>query len=415
MKTRLLKLISLLLVCGSVNAKVLSLDSAIRQTLQQHPDLKAFALKVRAGQIAKDIITSTKYPQVNLKLNYNFKQTYPIQGREGFKTTLHSGSSETLLFKQKIYDFGKTNALIRAAMIDTDIASLSLKDLKKLFAYRVKLLYANATLQSRAIKIKQANLRLKELYYKRALALYKQGVKTKIDSERFLIEIERAKDDIAQSKANYQKAKSSLALYMNRKLGNNVRFNSHILKHYINLHNISKKIVNKNLQIAIADKKVAKSFQEYKAKKAHFGTINLTASYSHINGLNSYNSKQVGLEADIPIYDGGHLSKEAELAKVNYQIAKLQKASKVISTKEDVQNLILDIKRYNQNIQTAKVALKYSKDLKQVIAARYKEGLVTYLEVLDAIDEISNARLALLLSYYQRAVLIYKLEYLYEK
>ncbi len=415
MEKSVLKILFLLFVCSCLNAKVLSLNSAIKQTLQHHPDLKAFALKVKAKQIGKDIITSTNYPQVNLKLNYNFKQTYALQGREGFKTTLHSGSSETLFLKQKIYDFGKTNALIRAAIIDTDISRLSLADLKGLFAYRVKLLYSNAALQSRVIKIKEANLRLKKLYYKRALALYKQGLKTKIDSERFLIEIEKAQDDISQAKANYKKAKSSLGLYMNRKLGNNISFNSNILKHYINLHNISNKILDRNLQIKIENRKIAKSFQEYKAKKAHFGTINLTASYSHINGLNSYNSKQVGIEADIPIYDGGHLSKEAELAKVNYQIAKLQKASKVISTKEDVQNLLLDIKRYNQNIKTAKAELKYSKDLKRVIAARYKEGLVTYLEVLDAIDEISNAKLGVLLSYYQRAILIDKLEYLYEK
>jgi len=66
----------------------------------------------------------------------------------------------------------------------------------------------------------------------------------------------------------------------------------------------------------------------------------------------------------------------------------------------------------NGTIKMLKSELKYSRDLKNAVNARYKNGLSNYLEVLDSINLIYATKLELLQSYYKRALLIAKLEYL---
>ncbi len=403
-----LVLISLLL-CELLGARVLSLKSAVNQTLNSHPDIRAYTLKVKGQELYKNIVSANRLPQISAQLSYNINRTFTSPSLKGLKITNKNASAYSIKLRQLLYDFGKTNALIKEALISKDIARLSLKKLKKLLAYRVKILYYTAALQQRAIAVKRENLRLKELYYKRAVALFKQGLKSKIDSERFFTEVQRAKADLIEAKAAFKKAKESLGLLMGAKLGKSVAFNSGVLKHFTNLNATN---AAKNIDVAIQKRKIAKSYQEYKAKKAHFGDIEFQATYSHINGLNSYNSKDVAVVANIPIYSGGKLSNEEQLAKLNYQIAKLERASKTLEVKDELNGIKSDIIALNGTIKMLKSELKYSRDLKNAVNARYKNGLSSYLEVLDSINLIYATKLELLQSYYKRALLIAKLEYL---
>ena len=47
-----------------------------------------------------------------------------------------------------------------------------------------------------------------------------------------------------------------------------------------------------------------------------------------------------------------------------------------------------------------------------LLEARYKEGLATYIEVLDAISLVLNARLGVLEAYYSKSIAINRIEYL---
>ena len=120
----------------------------------------------------------------------------------------------------------------------------------------------------------------------------------------------------------------------------------------------------------------------------------------------------MGVALNIPLYAGGKLDAQAQNAQIAMQIATEQKASKILALKEETSNLVLDIKRYNATIAAKKAQLVSAKKTKRVLDGRYKEGLATYIEVLDANSLVLAAKLGLLEAYYAKTLSIDRIDYL---
>ena len=394
-------------------AQVLSLNEAITKTLQNHPDIKTFMLQQKS---AKKNVKSTKssyLPQINLNGQYNFTQTYTLttqttNGSE-FSTKNDTFGSVGVSIKQKIYDFGKTDALIQAAKTDEDISKLSLKQDKALLAYKVKVLYETMVVQKKAIIYKEADLKLKEKDYEQAVFLKNEGLKTTADESKFKSAVYEAKANLNSAKIDYEKAKKTLELYMGEQIGDveleNVKFSLP--------QDIRNKILQHNYGLEIAKLNIQKNKFIHKSQKQNrYGSIDLVGNYSKVYALNDYDSKMIGLSVTIPLYMGGKLSADEQKAKIALQIASTKQASEILSLKDEINSAVLDIKNYNQIIISKQSELKYLRQNRAVIEGRYKVGMATYIEVLDAQNSVLNAKLSLLEVEFQKNTTIAKLKYL---
>ena len=83
-----------------------------------------------------------------------------------------------------------------------------------------------------------------------------------------------------------------------------------------------------------------------------------------------------------------------------------------IAIKESLSNLLIDIARYDKTIASKQAQLHWANDTKDVLEGRYKEGLSTYIEVLDAESLILTAQLELLEAYYTKSTSIDQVDYL---
>ena len=397
-------------------AETLSLQESIEKTLQNHPDIKSFALKVQQTNASYDAAFSDYLPQVNLQANYNAIQTFvfPVPATKTFGTEDDSGWSAGAYAKQKIWDFSKTSSQVDATKIDVDISKLSLADLKALLVYKVKGFYELMAVQAEAIKVREKDLETKVAYYDQAQALVKQGLKTNADASRFLSSVYIAKDNLSGAKAAYEKARNSLSLYMGETIAEDVDLESERLKRTLYIdETIEGEILAENYQLKIYSETIAKNQLLHKSAKAsHFGSIDAVASYTHVDTLNSYDSKLLGVTLNIPLYSGGRVSAEAQKAEIGSQIAQEQKASKEMALKEEIESLFIDIEHYTQTIEAKKAQLASAKETEKVLEGRYKEGLSTYIEVLDATSLVLNAELGLLEAYYLRSMAINRIAYL---
>ena len=405
-----------------IKAQYLSLDECIKKTLNNHPDIKTFILKQQQSDESYKATRSAYLPQINFSANYNAIETYVLPSAMlGSVTTKDDdGWNAGVYLKQKIWDFSKTSSKIDASKKDKKISKLSLKDLKALMAYKVKSLYEMMVVQKEAIKVRQKDLQTKQAYYEQAKALVKQGLKTKADENRFLSSVYLAKANLEEAKASFEKAKNTLSLYINEKIDNNVKLDESVLKKNINFSHIQKIILNKNIQLKIYNQNIEKNILLHKSSQAsHYGSIDAVASYKHIDTLNRYDSKLAGITINIPLYTGGKTSAEAQKAKILTQITKEQKLSKILALKDEINSLLVDIKKYEKTIEAKKAQLSSAIEAKKVLDGRYKEGIGTYIEVLDATTMVLNANLGLLEAYYLKSMAINKLEYLqgqiYEK
>ena len=408
------KLAYIFFLALSLQGETLTLQQSIEKTLQNHPDVKAFALKVKQSHAGYKVAFSEYLPQVNLSAEYNPTQTYALPVNGKFHTLNDTYWSVGASLKQKIWDFSKTSFQIDASKRDEDISKLSLKDLKALLALKVKSLYALMVVQSEAIKVREADLHTKEAYYAQAQALFKQGLKTEADTSRFLSALYLAKDSLAIAQAAYNKAKNSLSLYMGEEIADGLELQKDIIKKDFNFDkNIAKEVLNTNNELKIYNASIEKNMLLHKSAKAsHYGSLDLLASYSRVGSLNLYDTQLVGVVLSIPLYAGGRLTAQTQNAEIGLQIAKEQKASKILALKEEISNLILDIQRCNETIVAKKAQLTAAKSTQRVLDGRYKEGLSTYIEVLDASSLVLDAKLGLLEAYYEKTLNIDRIEYL---
>jgi len=395
-------------------AQNLTLQESVEKTLLNHPDIKSFELKIKQYKANYKATYADYLPQVNFEANYNALQTFILPTTGSFDTVDDDGWNVGVSVKQKIWDFEKTSSKVDASKIDEKISELSLADLKSLLVYRVKSLYALMVVQQEAIKVRQKDLESKKAYYEQALALVDNGLKTSADASRFLSAVYIAQDNLALAKASYEKAKESLSLYMGEKIPDDVTLQDDTIRQQLDENeDFMKEVVKNNYQLKIFSDTIEKNALIHKSTKAsHYGTIDAVGSYTHIDALNRYDSKLVGIVVNIPIYSGGRVSAEVQKAQISQQIATEQKASKLLELKDELNSLLIDIKRYDSTIRAKKAQLESSKDTKKVLEGRYKEGLSTYIEVLDATSLVLNAELGLLEAYYQKSLAIDKIEYL---
>ncbi|QOP43426.1 TolC family protein [Sulfurimonas sediminis] len=409
--------INLFFLVLSLQGNTLTLQKSIDKTLQNHPDVKAFVLKVKQSHTGYKSVRAEYLPQVNLSAEYNPTQTYvfPVNGQ--FNTINDAGWNLGVNVKQKIWDFSKTSLQIDASRLDEDISKLSLQDLQALLVAKVKSLYELMVVQKEAIRVREADLHVKEEYYAQAKALFDQGLKTQADTSRFLSAVYIAKDNLSIAKSLYEKAKNSLSLYMGEKIAQSVDLEADVLqKELQSAQNMTQKVLSSNTELKIYDETIQKNALLHKSARAsHYGSFDAIASYNRVGSLNLYDAHLVGVVLNIPLYAGGKLTAQTQNAEIGLQIAKEQKASKILALKEEISSLLLDIHRYDETIAAKKAQLDSAKKTKRVLDGRYKEGLSTYIEVLDASSLVLEAELGLLEAYYSKTLSIDRINYLQGK
>ena len=399
-----------------LHAQFLSQDAAIDKALHYHPDIKRFILQVSAAQEGTALSRSEYLPQVRLNAEYDPTRTYVLPQNGQFHTIDSDGWQAGVVLNQKIWDFGKTTSAIDSSKVETKIATLSLRDAKALMAYNVKMQYNLMVVQRKAVVVRQKDLQAKEALYKQSEAMVVQGMKTRADSSRFLSSYYVAQDNLSIAEAAYEKARVALSLYIGEEVPADITLQEDILSPKKEEEVSYSEIEKSNPQLQSAKESVHKSELLYKSVHAsHYGSVDAVASYNYQDTLNSYDATLVGITLTIPLYVGGRISAQAEQAKLAEDAAQAVYDSKALALKQEVTALEVDLVRYEKTIKAKNAQLKASKETMTLLNARYKEGLATYIEVLDATALYLNAELGLLEAYYSRGIIINRIDYLQGK
>ena len=266
--------------------------------------------------------------------------------------------------------------------------------------------------QKKAVNVREEDVKAKEALYQQAKALVKQGLKTKADESRFLSSLYVAKENLAIAQANFQNAKHTLSLYINSLISDEVTFQDNTVNEKNSVVN-EEHILKNSPTLQSLQKNIAKSELNYKAVKVtRYGSVDAIVSYAHQDNLNAYDSTLIGVAFTVPLYKGGSIAALEQQALINKEQSLAQYDSKKLLLKEEIETLGIDLKRYSATIRAKEAQLISTKQTQIVIQARYKEGLATYIEVLDATATALNAHLGLLQANYEKSATLHRVEYL---
>lgn len=402
-----------ILFMSATYASVLSVDEAVKMALTNYPDIKSFSYKAAQSREQMTITRADYLPQMGFSAEYDPQKTYVLPKNGVFNTIDQDGWQATLTVTQKIWDFSKTHSALRSAKAQYQRDKMLLEDQKAALALKVKLQYAMILVDQKAVDVRQKDLESKKALYDQSRALVKQGMKTEADASRFLSEFYVAKNSLSIARANFEKSRKSLGFLIGTAVEQETMLNEAVLYQTLPETVSFESIEQKNYALLAAKASIEKS----RALKAsvdatHFGSLNGLASYSHQETLNAYDATLIGLRYELPLYTGGRISALSQQAGLATLQQEQQLATQKLKLKEQFDALLIDLKRYNDTIAAKKAQLKASENTQKVLEARYKEGLATYVELLDVSALSLDAKLGLLEAYYAKSAIIFTLDYL---
>jgi len=396
--------------------KTLTLKSCIDKTLKNHPDIKTFSYSLLQSKEDLNMAQAEWRPNISAHLEYDPTHSYLINlnGKTFTKddTLYHSDITLT----QRIFDFKKTDYLIDASKIQKQNALLSLEQVKNDLRLKVEQTYDQILLQKKVIKVKKEDLKNKKELYKQALALQKQGLKTQADSSRMLASVANAKEELSVAYAMYEKAINSLKYLIGEKIPKNTTFENHLKTiEKIKLSNSKKRFLLKKLKTNPILKKfqneIKRADKLYKASKSErYGTLDASLIATHEETLSKYDTKTVALKYQLPLYQAGKLSSQIQKSKISINKAKSSYESMLIKYKEQLESLFIDLKQSDVSIKAKKASIRSAKKTYYLIKGRYKEGLVTYVELLDALYLLENSKFAYINELARKSSILYQIK-----
>ena len=110
-----------------------------------------------------------------------------------------------------------------------------------------------------------------------------------------------------------------------------------------------------------------------------------------------------GPTLNLPIFDGGRLRANVDIAKSDAKTAYLAWKSAVLSAVEEVENAVSAVRRDAQTVQALRAQVKTTQESLELSTASYKDGASSLLDVLDAQRNVSDSQASLAAAVQQMA------------
>ena len=400
-----------------LGAETLTLDEAVRSTLSSHPDIRAAMLKIHQSEQSVGMERSAWKPQVSIHAEYDPQRTFTLPQNGGFATVDHRSWNLGASLSQQLFDFSRSSYRIEAARLRRQIDALSARERKALMRYEVRNAYALVLVQQAALRARIKDLEAKRASWLQAKALFKQGLKTRADAYRFRSAMEAAKEGVALARAAYRKARYGLEQYLGRPLKASTRLTATLLRSRPPLPALprSAKALD-TLSLRSASLAVSAAGAQTRAlERERFGTVQAIADVERFDGLSRYDTATVGIRYSAPIYSGGRLGAQTQQSRIGQMVAAADRDSLRRRLWQEIRSTLADYRETQSAIEARRAQIRSALETLKLLQARYKEGLATYIEVLDAQSVLLQARLGLLSAYYNRLERSYRLEYLNAK
>lgn len=133
-----------------------------------------------------------------------------------------------------------------------------------------------------------------------------------------------------------------------------------------------------------------------KAKAGYLPTVSLTAGKNYASDDNyrgtSNNGWSVGAKASLDIWDGGSTRNTIKVREAQLESAKEANLAAVDGVLYDVQSAYLNLRAAEQTISSTKVAVEEGQESFRIASLRYRAGVGSNLDVLDAETSLTTAR-----------------------
>ena len=374
--------------------ETITLEQAIDIALKKNPNLTASRSDVDAALARVTQSTASYYPQVSASAGYDHSRDY-IDGDSSSSGTSDGRDyySTGISVSQLIYDFGKTPAQVESSSQTLESSKKSLKADEKTLVENVKESYFEALKNQQLVNVKKESLEVLKKHLEQARALYKEGMRPKIDVTRGEVEVSQAELQLLSAGYTWRRALMSLE----KLLGGAPESGTYLLAE-VNptfqaipeLKSLVDMAVDRRpeLKALKAQANAAEAEAEY-TKKSAYPSLSAKGSYSYYTDDSPLDedlnhSWQVGLSVNWPLFTGFRQTGQVAESKANIRRMNALYENQVLSIIEEVKKAYLSVKEAEETIKTAETALRQAGENLEMAEGRYQTGVSDSIELSDA-------------------------------
>ncbi len=396
----------------------LSLEAALRYSLEDNPEVKAVLAELEGAQAKRIQARSAFFPKIDIEedflrtnnpvLVFMEKLDQELFGQEDFRIdrlndpTPRSDWALKLILTQPIFNRGKEIIGNELAQKAEEIIRAKKRAIQERVAFETERAYLLAILATQKRVVLEKAIGTAKEGLEIAKKRYRSGKALKSDVLSSEARLMRLKQDLALAKSNEKVAMADL----NRIMGQPQSIQWELDKRMLNqisdvprLETWLKKAKATRPEILISKKMVDVAAIHKKGAKLNFlPSINLRGNYEfHGEDPLDTNGESWSIMAKVSFNIFNGLSDRGRLIEASADLlrAKAQRDKAVMHTEFEVRGAYYEFLASNEAVLAAQAEVERAQEALRILRTRYSQGLALMVEVLGAEDVLKKSELRL--------------------
>ena len=384
----------------------LSLIHAVERAVCRFPETKSAWVQTRIQAAQLKISKSSYYPQLSTSVNYDWgRDDYQVDGRPDM-----SYDTDTRRYGLAVqanwllYDFGARHYQVEEAQ---KLLAMSLAQ-QDVVLQSVIIKTISAYYQITQVELKLDNLKqlvtLAEQNHQIANARYKAGAGIKSDVLQMSANLAKAKSDQTKLMGELKIAKGRLASLMGEPAYQNFQINNQLkIPKALNLKSIEdlvKQAEKLHPRFKAAQLGIDAAQDKVKAtQRAKYPSLTFNSSYNQSKQLgespfgNETQRLQAGVQVSIPLFDGFNRKHQVVVAQENLKLKQLEEEQLKLEINAEIWKSYNELHAIHDNIQALQLLNESATQAYAVAQGRYRAGVGNMLEVVNAQNLLTEAKM----------------------
>lgn len=417
----MLIILTFLISVADLDTLHFTLDKAVDYALENNIEIEQLQVEFEKSQAQVGEALSAFYPSINARGGYTYITNIPVLEFEGMLMPM--GQSEnyslSISLQQVIFSWGKIYNAYKISGIGKKITELNLVRKKQEVRYSVTDAFYGLLVLEEMVQLSKESLAQLKRHERAVETRYKAGLVPQFELLRAQVQVANLKPQVIEAEHGLKLAKEGFKMLLGMPLNNEFEVTGELkmADHAFNIEELIDYALNNRIELKnLKDvEKIAKLSQSI-ARRANLPTFVGGATYDYTKPFgfagNEWGSNIIfNLGFEWPLFTGFknlYQYKQAALAVKEAGLA-FDNLEKAITL--EVKKAYLNILAANELIVTAQENVGQAEKAFEIINTRYKNGLATNLEYMDAQLALMQAKtncLAALKNYYTSKAEIYK-------
>ncbi|MCP4969325.1 MAG: TolC family protein [Arcobacter sp.] len=393
--------ILLLIFLGS-NLYALDINEAVEIALLNNNNLKKHQYIYEESKIQVDISKSSFKPKINLSYNYIANSENLGQGKDS--------SNANAIVSYNLFNGFKDKYKLKSSEDQSKMLMYNYQATKNDLILNVKQNYITYLKSLKNIDTQNNAFKLLEQQYKDSKNRFDQGLLARNDLLYVNAQMLQSKQNLARSIADSKISKYKLKNILGGYLNEDVDIKD-LRKEIIKLEDYNEEDLNKRSELKAIKFSINSIINKQKSNETNFlPSLDLSLGYTKFgdnafldtNSSSIDDNKSAKINLKLNLFNGGKDSLQNIVYKKKLMQLKEDLKELQLSIKLQFENAMEEFKVSKLNYETAKVSLEQSKENYKIVNNRFKEGLSSSTDLINANYLLTQAKQSFYNAYYDR-------------